>query len=459
MLHTQPESERDTWSKTICLLLLGFLCYALPWSVFAQQPLPPDGQSLLRIQGSNTIGAKLAPALVKGLMAQQGLLDISLQPVGDNEVRAVGFTRDGRRLSVALAAHGSGTGFVALQDGSADLAASSRPIKAAEEQRLLAAGDMRSRAAEQVIAIDGLAIIVHPSNPLSVLNTQQLAALFAGQLSDWSQLGGQPGAVHLYARDDNSGTYDTLKELVLVPQGKVLHGSARRFESSDQLSDAVSQDPQAIGFIGLPYIRQSKALAIADGDSAPMYPSRELIATEDYPLTRRLFFYLKPDTDNAWAHALVSFAQSQQGQEIVAQNGFIAQTVQAIEVPTSSSMPEPYRVLGLQARRLTVNFRFKQGSAGLDNKANYDIERVAAYLKTHEKLHRQVVLVGFGDPKSDPARAKLLSRLRAMVVSRELGREGLVPREVIGFGDEMPVAANSVDEGRKKNQRVEVWVY
>lgn len=459
MMHAQPELESDLWASTICLLLLGFFCYALPLSAYAQLPLPPEGQSLLRIQGSNTIGAKLGPALVKGLMQQQGLEDISLQPVAENEIQATGYTKEGRKVSIALAAHGSSTGFAALQDASADLAAASRPIKSAEEQNLQTYGDMRSRSAEQVIAIDGVAVIVNPGNPLEALNTQQLAALFSGEVSDWSQVGGKPGLVHVYARDDNSGTYDTFKELVLAPQAKILDKAAKRFESNDQLSDEVSDDPLGIGFVGLPSIRKSKALAIADGESVSMFPSRELIATEDYPLSRRLFLYLKPAENNEWAHALVAFAQTSGGQEIVAQNGFIAQSVQATEVPASDDMPMAYRELAQHAKRLTVNFRFKQGSATLDNKAYYDIQRVTEYLKANDKLTHKVVLVGFADPKTSTDRAELLSRLRASVVSRELGREGFIPQAIVGFGDQLPVAGNDADEGRKKNRRVEIWVY
>ena len=459
MSPVQPQDERETRAMTLGLLILGFVCYALPWSAFAELPLPAQGAPLLRIQGSNTIGAKLAPALVRGLLQEQGLRDVTLQPGAANEQLASGFTADGQRLMITVAAHGSGTGFVALKDGSAELAASSRPVKAAEAQALQAFGDMRSREAEQVIAIDGLAIIVNPANPLTSLTTSELAAIFAGDIRDWSQLGGPPGAIRLYARDDNSGTYDTFKELVLVPQAKSLNSAASRYESSDELSEQVGHDPQGIGFIGLPYIHGNKALAIADGDSAPMLPSRELVATEDYPLSRRLFFYLRPGEDNPWAQALTDYAQSAAGQAIVAQSGFIEQTVKAMEVATAEDMPEEYRQLAREARRLNVNFRFREGSATLDNKAQYDLERVAAYLKAQDKLYRKVVLVGFGDPKSKADRAKLLSRLRGLVVSRELGNSGLMPREVIGFGDELPVAANNADEGRQKNRRVEIWVY
>ena len=455
-----PACDRETWSRTAALLLLGFICYAAPWSVFAALPIPADDSSVLRIQGSNTIGATLGPALVKGLFEEQGLSAIRSEAgPAANEQKISGTTADGRSVSIEVAAHGSGTGFSALQDGSADLAASSRPIKDSEAHALATLGDLNSPEAEQIIALDGLAIILHPSNPLGALRIEQLAQIFAGDVQDWAQLGGQRGPIKLYARDDNSGTYDTFKELVLSATGKTLAVSARRFESSEQLSDSVSKDPHGIGFIGLPYIRQAKAVAIASGESQAMLPSVTLIATEDYPLSRRLFLYNQPDQPNPWAKALVRFAHSPRGQAIVDRSGFIAQTVQAVKVAPNSAMPERYQTLAREAQRLSVNFRFQQGSATLDNKARRDLERLLAYLKSQDKLRQKVVLVGFGDPKADPARAKLLSKLRAMAVRRELAKDGVIFRDIAGLGDELPVAANYLDDGRIKNRRVEVWVY
>jgi phosphate transport system substrate-binding protein len=445
---------------TLRVLFLLMLCNWLPTTAAASDLPVPDHGPVLRIQGSNTIGAALGPALVEGLLREQGLLKVhSETPDKANELRIVGETLQGRRVVVELAAHGSSTGFAALKTASADLAASSRPIKDSEVTDLQALGDLKSASAEQVIAIDGLAIILHPQNPLKQLDTVLLARIFSGEVKTWEELGGHGGTIHLYARDDQSGTYDTFKELVLSGRGKSLSSVAKRFESSEQLSDAVSLDPQGIGFIGLPYVRSAKAVAIVDGQSQAMLPLNSLIATEDYPLSRRLFFYLPPNGRNPWADALVAFAQSSQGQAIVAANGFIAQTVQAMAVTPNALMPEAYQALSRHAQRLSVNFRFEEGSASLDNKARQDLSRVLDYIKQHDKTDRQVTLVGFGDAKSDPARADLLSKLRAMAVRRELVRSGVVFREIRGFGAEMPVAANSADEGRIKNRRVEVWVY
>ena len=441
--------------RVLCVFLLSAWLTASA----AGLPVPDDGPAL-RIQGSNTIGAELGPALVEGLLQEQGLLKVHREtPDTANEQRIVAQTAQGKRVVVEVAAHGSSTGFAALKNASADLAASSREIKDSELLSLQSLGDLKSAAAEQVIAIDGLAIILHPDNPLQQLDTEQLARIFAGEVRTWEDLGGRGGAIHLYARDDQSGTYDTFKELVLSRRGKTLSSAAKRFESSEQLSDAVSGDPQGIGFIGLPYVRQAKAVAIADGASQSMLPLSSLIATEDYPLSRRLFFYLPPDSSNPWAKALVAFAQSREGQSIVAATGFVSQTVHAMTVAPNALMPEGYQSLSRHAQRLTVNFRFEEGSANLDNKARQDLARVLDYIKRHEKTERAVTLVGFGDAKDDPARADLLSKLRAMAVRRELVKNGVVLREVRGFGALMPVAANNADEGRIKNRRVEVWVY
>jgi phosphate transport system substrate-binding protein len=165
------------------------------------------------------------------------------------------------------------------------------PISDREAQQLQALGDLRGAGSEQVIGLDGVAVIVHPDNPLAQLTTVQLAQIFSGQLSRWEQLG-CPGRHPPYARDDRSGTFETFKALVLDPRHGELSAQARRFESADALAEQVKADRQAIGFSGLATVHGAKVLAVADGDAAALPPSRALVASEDYPLSRRLFFYL-----------------------------------------------------------------------------------------------------------------------------------------------------------------------
>ncbi|WP_136477199.1 substrate-binding domain-containing protein [Pseudomonas sp. DG56-2] len=419
-----------------------------------------DESVLLRIQGSNTIGATLAPALVKGLLEAQGARQIMVDSTETaNELRVRAVDSQGKAVRIDIAAHGSSTGFTALKTGQADLAAASRPIKPNELSELRALGDLNNTSAEQIIGLDGVAVIVHPDNPLPQLSIAQLAGIFAGKITTWDELGLGRGAIHLYARDDRSGTFETFKALVLDPAAQTLALAAQRFESADQLTRGVLADRQAIGFSSLASVHGAKVLAIADGASRPMLPSPTLVASEDYPLSRRLYFYLPPLQPAPWALALVEFAQSPKGQAIVTGNGFVGQQIHASQVPATDEMPASYRTLARNAQRLSVNFRFQEGNANLDNKAIRDVQRLVEFLRHNNKLDRDVVLVGFGDAKPDPERASLLSRLRAMAVRRELARQGVTLREVVGMGDDLPVATNSDEEGRIRNRRVEVWVY
>ncbi len=443
------------WALPLLLLTLG----SASGNSLAAPPAPPDGTTILRIHGSNTVGAKLAPMLVAGLFEAKGLQSVRIAPAGkENEQRVTALDERGKTIQALVAAHGTGTGFAGLKDRTADLAAASRPIKQSEAQSLAALGDMRSAESEQVIAIDGLAVIVHPDNPVQSLSVEQVARLFSGEIANWRELGGANAAVELHARDDQSGTYDTFKELVLGSQGKTLATNATRYESNDALSLAVSRRSGAIGFVGLASVGKSKALAITDGDSQPMPPTTALVATEDYPLSRRLFLYADPQKQSKWTREFLTFVHSPAGQAIVEKSGYVAQAIAPIRLPAQAAMPAAYQQLAREAQRLTVNFRFAEGSAQLDNKAQRDVQRLIDYLNSHDKQMNAAVLVGFGDARNDPARTALLSKLRAMAVRRELARGGILVKEINGLGDQLPVASNS-EAGRIKNRRVEVWVY
>lgn len=448
--------------RALCLASLGLLLMAsASYGATTQvvERATPQGATVLKIQGSNTVGAKLAPMLVAGLFESKGFHSVRIAPAGrENEQRITAIDSLGTPVQALVAAHGTGTGFAGLKDSSADLAAASRPIKHAEAESLAALGNLRSASAEQVIAIDGLAVIVHPGNRVGALSVEQVARLFAGEIANWRELGGDDRAVELHARDDQSGTYDTFKELVLAGQGKVLAATASRYESNDLLSQTVSNRPGAIGFVGLASVGTSKPLSITDGASQPMPPSTALVATEDYPLSRRLFLYANPNGQSQWTRDFLTFVHSADGQAIVEKSGYVAQAISPITLPVQSSTPEPYQRLASEAQRLTVNFRFEEGSAQLDNKAQRDVARLIEYLNAHDKRMNAAVLVGFGDAGNDVARTALLSKLRAMAVRRELAKGGILVREINGLGSDLPVASNS-PAGRIKNRRVEVWLY
>src|SRR5208337_3877007 len=107
-----------------------------------------------------------------------------------------------------------------------------------------------------------------------------------------------------------------------------LTGMAKRFEDSRSLSDSVAADPNGIGFVGLPFVRNARAIAISEQGSQPLLPTRLTVATEDYPLSRRLYLYTPSNPVNPLTRDFIRFALSSRGQEVVAQNGFVEQTAE-----------------------------------------------------------------------------------------------------------------------------------
>lgn len=419
----------------------------------AMLPLPKNAQgNLLALSGSNTVGGKLAPAWAKAYLEAKGVLDVNIYSDKENEYRIQG-KNNTHDVSITVKAHGSSTGFKSLLDDSAHIAMASRSIKEKELNQLQHLGNLRSYATEHVVAIDGLAIIVHSSNSLKSLSVNQLGKVFAGEISNWRELGGENKPISLYARDNKSGTWDTFRALVLKTNGYSLSTAARRFESNDTLSDLVSQDPNGIGFVGLASVRQSKAVSIIDGGTDALSPEPIFVATEDYPLSRRLYLYTPENPNSSLVSDFIRFTQENRGQNIVEKIGFISQNPVGLKI-TAEGGSEFYKALTEHAVRLSMNFRFQPGSAELDNKAKRDIMRLAEHLKNPQNRHMHIQLIGFSDQEKKASLAQVLSKLRASAVKRELFKYGVTTESVEGFGAERPVASKSA-----KNDRVEVWLY
>ncbi|MDP2547363.1 phosphate ABC transporter substrate-binding/OmpA family protein [Oceanobacter sp. 4_MG-2023] len=445
----------------VCLTLLAILGFSSANAGILSPftGLPKNGEvRLFGIQGSNTIGDELGPNLAKKYLEEKGATDVQIRNTRFNNEKVVsGFLPDlGTRLTIDIAAHGSGTGFKGIASGSSEIAASSRPIKAKEASLLKHIADMSRPSAEHIIGIDGLAIVVHPSNPVSELSVDEISEIFSGGYTDWSQVGGRPGAIHVYARDENSGTWDSFKSMVLG--NTPLIASAKRFESNAVLSDEVSADDNGIGFVGLSSVRAAKLLAVSDGSAKALKPNKLTVATEDYALSRRLFMYTDDVPENPYVVEFMSFVQLNEAQQVVADSGFISQELKEVVPEFYSELPSDFREITNDAKRLTINFRFRAGSASLDNKALKDIERLVNYLQQKGRNDAEVMLIGFGDKKRTEKRSKLLSKLRAMAVRRELVRNGIYPELSVGYGEYLPVASVNRAEGKMKNRRVEVWL-
>ena len=223
---------------------------------------------------------------------------------------------------------GSGTGIAALINGTTNICASSRPIKPTEVQQLIA--NHHYRGMEVRVARDGLAIYVHKSNPVSKLTIEQLRMIFTGKITNWHQVGGKNAPIILYSRENNSGTYEFFKEHVLskqdfAPQVQHMAGTAA-------LINAVSKDPDGIGYGGAAYASNVRTIAVAvDASKSYTRPTPKTILDGTYPIARFMYFYLN-SRPHGNVKEFIDWVLSSEGQKVVTNLGYYP-------LPTSLTSP------------------------------------------------------------------------------------------------------------------------
>jgi PiT family inorganic phosphate transporter len=418
----------------------------------------PVATKPLRLHGSNTIGAELAPALADSFLRKLGSADVerSKDVNGHAWVVTGHIPGNAKPVEIDIDAAGSSTAFEDLAKGDCDVGMASRWATADEAARIAKAGrgDIRAPSSEVVIGLDGVAVIVNSGNSLRTIGMDELARIFDGETTAWPESAGVAGPIHVLARDDRSGTYDTFRTVVLGDR-KLVDG-AKRFADNDQLATAVAVDPLAIGFTGMSHVGRASPVAVAEGGAAAILPTRFTVGTEDYPITRRLYLYVPPVSSHPLASELVTYALSSEGQTLVAASGFVnLAAVAATEAPCTGCTPE-YLQTTSGARRLSLNFRFRPGSSELDSRGQRDLARLVSVL--HAQRDPQVELLGFTDNQGVSDANVQISRERALRVAKSLEGYGVHAAVVQGLGAQMPIASNDSPVGRERNRRVEVWL-
>lgn len=419
--------------------------------------LPAAAEEPLRIHGSNTIGARLAPALVEAWLAAEGYTGIRRDQTAPEEQRIQAAHPQRGEIVVDVHAHGTSTGYRDLLAGAADIAMSSRPATLAEREAALAArlGDLVDPAQEHVLALDGLGIVLGPQVPIERLTLKQLRALYTGEISSWAALGGPALPVRRYARDEKSGTWDTFRSLVL---GSATMAAAERYEDTDALVAEVNRTPGAIGFAGMAALRgASRVVAIADAGAPALAPEVGHVATEDYVLSRRLFLYTPKDPAPRVLR-LIEFALSPAGQAVVGEVGYVPMRITALTPRIGDDAPAEYRTLVQDHRRLSLNFRFGAGVSFLDSRAERDLQRLADFMKQPEQRGQRLKLIGFTDASDLTFAQEMISIDRAEYIAYRLSALGVLIDRVRGYGGASPVAGNDSEAGRARNRRVEVWI-
>lgn len=216
-------------------------------------------------------------------------------------------------VNISVQGGGSGFGIASLIDGSTDIADASRPMK---EKEIIKARSKGVYPHEIIVAKDGIAIIVHPSNPVDNLTSDQILDIYSGKISDWSSLGGKNMKIVVVSRDTSSGTYEAFEELAL--KGERVRPDALTTASNQQVAMTVANTPGAIGYIGLGYL--SSRLKAVKVNGIPC--TADTVISGKYPLSRPLFMYTNGKPKGI-IKDYIGFVLSEEGQRLVREQGYV----------------------------------------------------------------------------------------------------------------------------------------
>jgi phosphate transport system substrate-binding protein len=266
-------------------------------------------------------------ALVVGMLivapavwaAESGIVvdgSTTVGPIGDAFAEA--FKAMHPDIAITVNKTGSGDGAAALIDGRCQIAMMSRFMKDTEFTKAVV---NKVFPVAHAIAMDGVCIVLHPSNRVTELTRAQITKIYKGEITNWKELGGPDLAIVAISRDTSSGTYESFHELVINKEK--MAASVEYVSSNPQAHARVKTTPGAIGYVGLGFVDASVKAIKLDG----VMPTKATIAKGKYPASRPLFLFTNgyPKLGSI-VHELCSFYLTEKGQEIIEAKGFIPVT-------------------------------------------------------------------------------------------------------------------------------------
>ena len=228
------------------------------------------------------------------------------------------FMRTNPGLEITVKKTGSGDGAAALIDSRCDIATLSRFMK---DKEFKAAVDHNVLPVAHAIAMDGVCIIVHPSNTVTALTSAQVRDIYKGKIKNWKEIGGPDAEIVIVSRDTSSGTYETFHEKVMNKEE--LAKNVEYVNSNPQAQARVKTTAGAISYVGIGFVdAEVKALKI-DG----IQPTKQTISNGTYPVARPLFMFTNgyPKLGST-VFKFCTFYLTEKGQEIILAKGFVPVT-------------------------------------------------------------------------------------------------------------------------------------
>lgn len=224
------------------------------------------------------------------------------------------FMQENPDVNISVRGTGSGAGINALVDGATDIANASRFIKDEEVKNAVGNGFY---PVPHRVAMDGIAVVVHSSNPVEDLTLEQIKQIYTGKVTNWSEFGGSDKEIVVVSRDTSSGTFGVFKDIAL--DGAKVTSSAMRQGSNGAVGTVVEGNENAIGYVGLGYVSKYEINAVKVNGVAP---SSATVANGTFPIARPLFMFTDGWPEGITAE-FINFILSNEGQELAKGQGYV----------------------------------------------------------------------------------------------------------------------------------------
>jgi phosphate transport system substrate-binding protein len=422
----------------------------------ASSPTSPGVGAMLRIAGDDAIGRDLILPIAQHFLSDRGGSSIRISPGPPSWTWQVsGNSLLGRPLQVLVQGTTTGDAIARLIKGEIDIAVAGRQLDEDEIKALGIQGDIISSGAAYPLAHYGVIIAVNRSNPIKGVTFDQLRDIFAGRIADWKDLGGNPGPIHLLARDENAAMRRRFRGAVM---GKVPESPSVVVKASYQeLHQAVVGDPGAIGLLPRTYESDVSSVKLMFPDGRWALSDRYGAGTGDYPLQIPVSLYRAPTFRRAEATDFFREAQSAAAQFNIEKLGYSRRGA-ALMVPDIDPLAPKGYPAAHNGLRVSTTIRFPANSTEVDLHAKLAIDELAEYLRKLRAGASHLLFVGFADDTGDAKHDEEQARTLASIVAGELERRGVPHGEIRSFGSQMPVANNATSSGRLLNRRVETWI-
>ena len=418
----------------------------------------PDAPELFRISGERSVVTTVLPALIETFARREGY-DLGREVNG--VATEYSLARDGEiRARMTLMATSSAEGFADIVADLTDVAVTLRPPDEVELALMREAGrgDLTDADRRAILGLDAVVPVVSALSGRRAITVEEIAA--------WP-----PDALHIPDPNSSAG------EAVLRHFPALADGQAIIHPTLDALTEAVMQSPVALGLTLYSAHGDSLPLTLTGPCGASVSADPQTLKTEDYPLMAPVYLYAPMRRLTDVARDFMRYAASPIAQGVIQRAGLVDQFPQVIPFAEQGerlglailsaegdrSVAGLKRMVGdLQDKaRLTLTFRFKDGSSVLDAPSQDNVDRLAAAVMGGIFDQRRLVFAGFSDGDGAFLANRRLSRERAEAVRDavvEMSPAADVLLDVEAYGEVLPIACDETSWGRQLNRRVEVWL-